>query len=182
MVSVAFAADPNPYELIAAVTKHRPRTPESYPVLPTLSSAMRRQVGSEIAASPAVRAAFSRLDSTRRNLEWFAGIEALEQQKAVWSLQAALCHPSVDVQSNALRALGRLKDSRAVPFLLLYADYMSVFVFGSELATAHGIIHHDIAETLSLITGVQISINDQDPRGLQKAVRRWTRWQIDQPQ
>jgi hypothetical protein len=174
-------ADPNPVELIAAATR-RPWPGENYPVLPALSSTMQDRVVSEIASSPAVRAAFNQLNATRGNRDWAAGIEALEQQKAIWSLQAALCHPSEDVQVLALRALGRLNDKQSVPFILLYADYMSVLVIGSESATVHGIIQHEIAESLSHITGVPIQIDGQDPEGLQKAIRRWTRWQLDQPQ
>ncbi len=179
--SVAFAAEPNPLELIAAATK-LPGPGERYPVLPALSSRMQGQVASEIAASPAVHAAFNQLNSSRSNHDWISGIIALERQKAIWSLQASLCHPNDDVQIDALRALGRLKDSRAVPFLLLYADYMAVIVPGSESATIHGIIHHEVAETLSLITGLEIQIEGQDPEGLQKAIVRWTRGQLDHSQ
>lgn len=178
-VSVAFAAEPNPRELIAAVTK-RPWPGESYPALPALSSTMQGQVGNEIAASPAVRAAFNQLDSARNNNDWFAGIEALEQQKALWSLQAALCHPQEDVQIHAIRALGRLKDPRAVPFLLIYADYMAVFEGGSRNAALHGIIHKSLAQTLSAITGVSVTLDRQDPDGLKRAIRQWAQWNLDQ--
>ncbi|MEX0653823.1 MAG: HEAT repeat domain-containing protein [Phycisphaeraceae bacterium] len=147
-----------------------------HPALPALPTAMRSRVINEIHDSPEVRRAFALLDvSERRNVQWFEGIELLEQAEALWSLQACLVHPSEDVQIHALRALGRLGNERAVPFLLIYAHHMAVLEVGSENATIHGIIHRTLAETVSTLTGVRIALDGQDPQGLRRGIRMWAR-------
>ena len=105
----------------------------------------------------------------------------LEREHAVWCLQACLCHPHPDVQINALRALRRLQDPKAVPFLLIYAEYMAVFVPGSEGATIHGIVHEELAATLSALTGIVAEIKEQAPGTLLKAIREWRKWLLEQP-
>jgi RNA polymerase sigma factor (sigma-70 family) len=167
-------------ELIRAATTEPGRV-ERYPVPPALSSAMRGEVATEIAGSRAVRAAYARLDAAReRNVTWFEGVKELEKEKAVWCLASCLCHPHPDVQIRALRALGRLKDRRAVPFLVLYAEYMAVFVPGSESATIHDIVHTETAGVLSSLTGVRVTLRGQDPEGLLRGVRLWRRWLLEQ--
>jgi hypothetical protein len=171
--------DQDPKDLIkAAVT--RPWPGANIPALPDLTSEMRDRIASEIAGSEAVRRAYEKLDANRRNVEWFEGVAELEKRKAVWSLLSCLCHPHEDVQFHALRSLKRLQDKRAVPFLLIYAEYMAVFEAGSENATIHGIIHETIAETLSSLTGIGVTIRGQNPDGLKNGVRQWRRWLADQ--
>jgi hypothetical protein len=169
-----------PAELIRGATT-APDGREEYPVLPVLSTPMRRQVAYEITGSDAVRAAYAKLDAAReRNVTWFDGVRELEQQKAVWCLASCLCHPSPDVQIHALRALKSLGDRRAVPLLVLYAEYMAVVVSGSENATIHGIIHTETARTLSALTGVRVELRGQDAEGLERGARLWRRWLADQ--
>jgi hypothetical protein len=168
-----------PKDLIKAATT-RPWPGANYPVLPSLSSETLEKIASEITGSEAVRRAYEKLDANRSNVEWFDGVAELEKQKAVWSLLSCLCHPSDDVQIHALRSLKRLQDKRAVSFLLIYAEYMAVYEAGSENATSHGIIHESIAETLSSLTGIGITIRGQNPDGLKNGVRQWRRWLADQ--
>ena len=170
----------SPLDLIKAATT-RPWPGENHPLLPALSTEMRGLVESEIMGSPAIRKAYEKLDAKRRrNVEWFEGVKELEQQKAVWSLQSCLCHPSDDVQIHTLRSLQKLGDKRAVPFLLLYGEHMAVWESGSENATLHGIIHESTAATLSAITGVKVVLDGQDPEGLKKGLRKWRRWLVEQ--
>ncbi|QDT15680.1 HEAT repeat domain-containing protein [Alienimonas californiensis] len=171
-------AEPSPADLIAAATT--PERPESvFPALPSLSTALRRQIAGELQREP-IRAAFARLDARGgRNVDWFAAVEALETEKAVWCLQAAVVHPHEDVQIRALRALGRMGDADAVPFLLTYGEYVAVEEPGSENATLHGVVHETLAETLSNLTGVFAGILDgQDPEGLKRGLREWSRWLV----
>lgn len=176
--SLAFpVADPS--ELIRAATT-RPWPGENYPALPSLTTSMRSLISDEIRNSQAVSGAYAKLDAAhRRNVEWFEGVAELEKQKAIWSLQSCLLHPSEDVQLHALRSLERVGDRRAVPFLLIYAEYMAVPEAGSENATIHGMIHESLAQTLSALTGVRVSLKGQDPEGLSRAIKRWRKWQVE---
>src|SRR5919109_4386115 len=151
----------SPEELIRLATT-RPWPGENSPVLPTLPTEIRDGIVHEINSSKNVRQYYEKLDATnRRNVDWFDGVAGLQKERAIWSLLSGLCHPSDDVQLRALKSLAIVKDKRAVPFLLIYAEYMAVHEAGSENATIHGILHQSIAKTLSEITGVTISINDQ---------------------
>jgi hypothetical protein len=167
--------------LISAATT-RPWPGEGYPVLPALSTELRGLIAGEIAASDAVRAAYEKLDAAARdNAEWFEGVAALEREWALWCLVSCLVHPHEDVQIRALRALERLGDGRAVPFLITYAEYMAVHEGGSENATIHGIVHSSVATTLSALTGVHVNVDGQDPEGLKLGVVKWRRWLANQP-
>jgi hypothetical protein len=171
--------DQDPKDLIkAAIT--RPWPGDNYPALPALTSEMQERIVSELTGSEAVRRAYEKLDAKRPNVEWFDGVAELEKQRAVWSLLSCLCHPSDDVQIHALRSLNRLQDKRAVSFLLTYAEYMAVYEAGDENATIHGIIHESIAETLSSLTRIGITIRGQNPDGLKNGIRQWRRWLADQ--
>jgi hypothetical protein len=173
------AAPPAPIDLVKAATSRVGFPPEGHPVLPSLSTEMRGSVCNEIATSPAVRSAYDKLNVVKnRNVDWFEGVAELEKQRAVSCLLSCLCHPSDDVQIHALRSLERLKDKRAVPFLLLYAEYMAVFESGSENATIHGIIHKSAAKTLSALTGVELVLKGQDPEGLKKGIKKWRKWLV----
>ena len=166
----------DPKELIKAATT-RPWPGESYPALPSLSSETQSLVIDEIRSSQAVRSAYAQLDAaSRSNVDWFEGVAALEKQKALWSLLSCLIHPSEDVQINALRSLERMGDKRAVHFLLIYAEYMAVDESGSENATIHGIIHKSIAQTLSALTGMKVTLKGQDPEGLKRGIKIWRKW------
>ena len=167
-----------PRELLTAATT-RPWPGESFPVLPSLSTEMRGRIAGEIAREP-VRRAFELLDARKRNFDWFEAVEILEQEKATWSLQACLVHHHEGVQIRALRALERLRSKEAVPFLLIYGDYMAVFEPGSENATIHGIIQESIAKALSAITGVEVRLDGRDPEGLRRGLLRWTQWLVEQ--
>jgi hypothetical protein len=167
--------DQDPKDLIKAATTN-PGPGANYPALPAPSSEILESVALEITRSEAVRRAYEKLDAKRRNVEWFDGVAELEKQKAVWSLLSCLCHPSDDVQIHALRSLKRLQDKKAVSFLLIYAEHMAVYEAGSENATIHGIIHESIAETLSSLTGISITIQGQNPAGLLNGVRQWREW------
>ncbi|MBO0858023.1 MAG: hypothetical protein J2P21_06115 [Chloracidobacterium sp.] len=161
----------DPKDLIKAATT-RPWPGANYPSPPTLSSEMLEKVASEITGSEAVRMAYEKPDARRRNVDWFEGVAELEEQKAIWSLLSRLSRPSDDVQYHSLRALKRLEDKRAVPFLLIYAESMAVYVGGSEQTTACGLI----AETLSTLTGISLTIRGQNPRGLMEVVRQCREW------
>jgi RNA polymerase sigma factor (sigma-70 family) len=170
----------NPYDLLKAATT-RPAPGENYPILPVMSTPMRGEVFNEILGSDVIRQAYEKLDAVkRRNVEWFEGVAELEKQKAVWCLLSCLGHYHADVHIHALRSLERLGDQRAVPFLLLYAEYMAVFVGGSENATIHGIIHQSVAQTLSTLTGVRVELQGQDPVGLHKGLKLWRKWLVEQ--
>ncbi len=176
----ATAAERSPRELIKAATT-RPWPGESYPTLPSLSTEMQGRVANEIAASARVRQAYEKLDAAnRRNVEWFAAVAELEREKALWCLLSCLCHPHEDTQIHALRSLARLGDTRAVPFLILYADYMAVWEAGSENATIHGIIHQATAKTLSALTGIRVELDGQDPQRLKTGIRSWRKWLVEQ--
>lgn len=164
-------------ELIKAVTTRSWRG-ESYPLLPSLSTVIKSKVRGEL-KNNSIRKAYEKLNANRRNTEWFEGIEELEKQKAVWSLLSCLIHPSEDVQIYSLRSLEKLNDKRAIAFILIYAQYMSVFEGGSENATIHGIIHQTIAKTLSSLTNVKIEINQQNPEKLKQGVLHWYKWLIE---
>lgn len=164
-------------ELIKSVTT-RPWAGENYPLLPSLSSEIKGEISGEL-RKPSIRQSYEKLDAKRRNGEWFAGIVELEKQKAVWSLLSCLIHPSDDVQINALRSLERLGNIKAVPFILIYAEYMAVLEGGSENATIHGIIHESIAKTLSSLTGIKIEIKDQDPGRLKNGINLWRKWLVE---
>jgi hypothetical protein len=173
----ASVSDPN--ELIKAATT-RPWPGENYPALPSLSTETRSLVANEIRSSQAVSSAYAKLDAAnRRNVEWFEGVAELEKQKALWSLLSCLIHPSEDVQIYALRSLERLGDKRAVPFLLIYAEYMAVQEAGSENATIHGIIHESIAQTLSVLTGMKVTLKGQDSEGLKRGIKIWRKWLVE---
>lgn len=175
------AAKPSPGDLLkAATTRFGPG--ENYPVLPSLSTELRGRICNEI-TRPEIREAFELLDiQHKRNVDWFEAVERLEREQAVWSLHACLVHQSEDVQIEALRALGRLKNKDAVPFLLIYGDYMAVDEGGSENATIHGIIHESIANALSSITGIDVELKRrQDPEGLKRGLRLWAKWLVKQP-
>ena len=174
-----FAAD-EPQELLAAMIK-RPWPGENYPALPSLSSALSGRITEEMSRRPAVLDAFKRLEPNRSNHDWFDAVATLQREKAVWALQACLCHPSEDVQIHALRSLRALADRSAVPFLLVYAEHMAVYEGGSETATIHGMIHTTLSETLYALTGVSVVIKGQNPEALKKAIRQWTLWQANQP-
>ena len=89
-----------------------------------------------------------------------------------------MLHRNEDIQVDALRALGALKDSRALDFLLIYASYMAVFESGSERATIHGIIHKEIRNTLASITGLDLpKVERQDPARLTEIIGLVRRWQ-----
>jgi RNA polymerase sigma factor (sigma-70 family) len=174
-------AEASPAALIKAATT-RPGPGEDYPARPSLSTEMRGQVGNEILGSRTVRGAYAKLDARERNVTWFEGVAELEKEKAVWCLASCLCHPSPDVQIHALRSLERLGDRRAVPFLVLYAEYMAVEIGGSENATIHGVIHQDTAKTLSALTGVRVMLTGgQDAAGLRRGIRLWRKWLCDNP-
>jgi hypothetical protein len=153
--SAGFAAQ-MPRELIAAMLK----SPwPVYPAVPSLPEQMRAEMASEIASSEVVRKAVEQLNPENQNTAWFAAIATLEKVRAIWSLQACLCHRSPDVQVKAIEALGHVRDSRAAHFIILYAEYMTVDVGGSESATIHGILLHSIAQTMSAITGLPNTYN-----------------------
>ncbi len=178
--ATALAAEEPPRDLFAALLK-RPWPMATSTTLPTFPTRLQEAAAFEIAKSEAVRGAIRDLNPTNRNVVWFAAVDHLEQQRSVWCLQACLCHPHEDVQIRALRALGRLKDARAVSFLLIYAEYEAVFESGSENATMHGIIHREIAAALSAITGIEVTIGGQDPNGIRAGIRKWRKWEIDHP-
>jgi hypothetical protein len=181
LLAAAPAANETPDDLVKAATSRVGFPPESYPVLPSLSTEVRGRVCNEIANSAAVRGAYEKLDvAKRRNVDWFEGVAELEKLRAVWCLQSCLCHPSQDVQIHALRSLERLKDKQTAPFLVLYAEYMAVFVGGSENATVHGVIHESLAKTLSALTGVEVKLKGQDEEGLKKGIKRWRKWLVQQ--
>jgi len=161
--------------LLKAATT-RPWSGESYPALPSLSTEMQSLVIGELIDLPTVKNAYIKLDAKKSNVEWFQGVSELEKLKAIWSLQSCLIHPSEDVQIHALRSLTKIGDKRAVPFLLMYAEYMAVLEGGSENATIHGIIHESIANALSTLTGVKIKLDGQDPEGLKRGITKWRKW------
>jgi hypothetical protein len=164
-------------ELIKAVTT-RPWAGENYPLLPSLTTVIKGQVIGEL-NNPAIRRAYEKLDANRRNVDWFSGLEELEKLKAVWALLSCLIHPHDDVQIKALNSVERLNDKAAVPFLLVYAEYMAVLEGGSENATIHGIIHETIARTLSSLTGIKLKLDGQDPGRLMNGVMLWRKWLIE---
>ncbi len=173
LLAVVTTSNDNPGDLVCAATVRVGFPPEAYPVLPAISTAVRGRVCNEIAGSALIRGAYKKLDvAKRRNVDWLEGAAELEKQRAVWCLQSCLCHPSQDVQIHALRSLERLKDKSAVAFLVLYAEYMAVHVGGSENATIHGVIHASLAKTLSVLTGVRVTLQGQDVDGLKKGIKR----------
>jgi hypothetical protein len=165
-------------KLLRAATT-RPWSGENFPALPSLSTGMQSLVVGEIMASPKVKDAFTKLDAKGKNVDWFIGVEELEEQKAVWSLQSCLIHPSEDVQIHALRSLEQIKDKRAVPFLLIYAEYMAIDESGSENATIHGIIQESIAKALSSLTGLKVQITGQDSELLKQSIKKWRKWLVE---
>lgn len=164
-------------ELIKAVTT-RPWKGESYPLLPSLSTKLKGGVLGEL-KNNSIRKAYEKLNANRGNIEWFEGIEELEKEKALWSLLSCLIHPHEDVQIYSLRSLEKLNDKRAVPFILIYAQYMAVLEGGSENATIHGAIHETIAKTMYSLTNVKVEINRQDPEKLKQGILLWYKWLVE---
>jgi hypothetical protein len=164
-------------ELIRRATT-RPWPGTNYPELPGLPDYIVQHAAREMESTPMVKDAYAKLDAANQsNGSWFQGVAELEKQKAVWSLLTCLCHPHDDVQIHVLRSLARLKDERALPFLLEYARAMAVHESGSENATLHGIIHKETAKALSAITGLTFEMKGgQDPDGLKAAVEATTKW------
>jgi hypothetical protein len=177
ILAVAQSAQLTIDQLIDAVTT-RPWPGQNFPALPNLPTYVRSNLFGDLGQKE-TREAFQKLDAKRRNIEWFEGIEVLIEHKAVWALQACLAHPSEDVQIKALRGLGMLKDKSSVPFLLIYAEYMTEFESGSENATIHGIVQETIAQTLFSITKIKVEIKGQDPEGLKKGIKLWRKWLLD---
>lgn len=179
--TVALAETEDYYTLVTELTKN-PQPQENYPTLPSVPEEIRMQVVLEISQSPPTLEALKKLNPKGSVHDWAAAVAALENLKTVPGLQVALCHHHDVTQLAALRALARLKDPRAVPFLLTYASYMAVAEAGSESATTHGLLQQEIAKTLSATTGVEIKLRGggQDPRGLKKAILTWTQWYLDQ--
>jgi len=171
-------AETSPKDMVDAVVT-RPIKGENYPVLPALPTELRSNIMNQLVESKPIRDTYAKLDARQRNVSWFEGISELEKQKAVWPLLSALCHYSEDTQIHALRSLRRLGDKQPVPFLLVYADYMAVWEEGSENATIHGIIHTEIAKTLSSLTGIKVEIKGQDVNGLKKGIHIWKKWQLE---
>lgn len=167
-------------DLIHAVTATAARPRHEFPTLPSISSTMQQRVDAEVDSSDTIGQALGLLDrETRDNVDWLEGIARLEREQAVWCLQSCLTHPHDDVQAQALRSLERLRDKRAVPFLLVYADYMAVSESGSENATLHGILHQTIAGTLSKLTGIEVRLDGQDPEGLRTGIVAWSKWVVE---
>ena len=100
----------------------------------------------------------------------------------MWPLLSVLCHYSEDAQIKALRSLRTIDDKQAVPFLLIYAEYMAVWETGSENATIHGIIHAEIAKTLSALTGIEVNIKQQNAESLKRGIHLWKTWQVRRDQ
>ncbi len=173
------AIKPTLIQMLDAVIT-RPIKGENFPVLPVLSTEMRSKVINKLFESETIRELYSKLDARKSNIDWFEGISELEKLKAVWPLLSALCHYSDDVQIYALRSLHNIGDKQVVPFLLIYAEYMAVYEEGSENATIHGIIHTEIAKTLSTLTGIEVKIDGQNPEKLKEGIHLWQKWQIQQ--
>ena len=164
-------------ELIKAVTT-RPWTGENYPLLPSLSTEIKGGIVNEL-RNKEIRQSHEKLDAKRRNIDWFNGIEELEKLRAIWPLLSCLIHPHDDVQIEALNSLARLDDKRAIPFIIIYAEYIAVFEGGSENAALHGIIHKTIAKTLSSLTKIKLEIDGQNPEKLKLGIKLWRKWLIE---
>lgn len=147
---------------------------KTYPERPPLSPQVRAGVEKELAGSAERKASYGKLGAARRNVEWFEGIEELTKHGAVWCLATGLCHPHVDAQIYSARALGKLKDLRAAPFLLTVAEANNLLVSGSENATLHGILQHALADALNATLGTDVRLDPgQDPRGLTAGLPVW---------
>jgi hypothetical protein len=179
LLAASVHAEATPKDMVDAVVV-RPGKGENHPVLPSLPTDLRFKIMNQLATSQPIREAYAKLDAGQRNVSWFEGIAELEKQKAVWPLLSVLCHHSEDAQVYALRSLRQVGDKKAVPFLLIYADYMAVWEEGSENATVHGVVHTEIAKTLSSLTGIQVDIKGQDVEGLKKGIHLWKKWQVQE--
>jgi hypothetical protein len=129
-----------------------------------LTAEVQAAVVQELAASPATRRSLQKLalSGPSAHLAWFAGVEELERQRAVWPLLACLAHRDPDVQIVAVAALARLMDRRSLPGLLAYARTLDVVVAGSENATIHGIAQAATAKALSDLAGLGLSFTGGD--------------------
>ena len=129
----------------------------------------------EIASQGAISAAWERLNPAHRNTAWFAAVEELKQERAVWSLAALLDHPSEDVGIVSARALTELGDRRAVGPLLAKARRLAVYKGESETTTIHAIFQHVVANALNRVTGAGVRLHDgQDPSGLLAGIEIWS--------
>jgi hypothetical protein len=152
----------------------RPWPGPEKPPRPPLTAEVTQGVMRELAAGPETRAAYAKLDATRRNTDWFDGIDDLAKIKAVWCLASGLCHPAADAQIRCAKALGQLKDHGPVPFMLVVARAFAVYEGGSENATTQGILQHALADALNSILGTSVRLKaGQDPEGLKAGLKAW---------
>ena len=181
LTATATAAEKDPDELLAALTPPVPGM--NQPDLPDPPKRVLDSAGREMAHSRDVRQAIDDLNPKNSNLSWFAAEDVLEREHAVWCLQVCLCFRHRDVQIRAVRALTRLKDKAAVPFLLEFAEYEDAHpqIIGSESVTMYDILIHDIKGALSTLTGVPSSTDEKDKHPFTSDILRWRKWQTDHP-
>jgi hypothetical protein len=145
-------------------------------ILPVPPGFLRGEAANEMAKDVETANAMTALDSTKENTSWFAALKILEAKKAVGCLQIVLDHPSDDVQIKALEALDSIDNSQAVPFLLIYAQYVNKNVEGSENATIQAIKMETLANTLSGLTGIEVKVKGQDCEALKHGISEWMEW------
>jgi hypothetical protein len=149
------------------------------PGCPVLPDSVKAGVAAETAKAPELRGALVKLDPALEQQpngheSWFQAVEELATARAVFGLSVALCHPHDDVKLASVKALAKIGDRRPVPFLLLVADSFAVMESGSENATIHGVLQHELAQALNVLTGAQVKLaRGQDPTGLRNGIRIW---------
>jgi hypothetical protein len=171
----AAAVTPELEAMLTAALRRDPRsTGTDYPGCPPLAVEVKRGVAREVAKSAAVREALELLDPEHVNVVMFDAVAALEREHAVFTLAAAVCHDSDDVKIKSARALAALADPTPLPFLLEVADRFAVFEDGSENATIHGVLQHDLAAALNAMTAEHVTLGEgQDPDALRAGIVVW---------
>jgi len=176
--AIAVRAESSLRELMDQVVRRPAYT--MHPDLPVLSAKVRAGAEAEMAADAEVKEAMRLLSVERSNVDRFRGVELLARKRAVWCLQATLCDPRGDMRSEALRALRKIGDPRAVRFLIIFADKMAVTVMGSECATIHSITIRELGATLAALTGVKIKlVGPQDVGELRRVMQRSAEWLME---
>lgn len=151
------------------------------PGCPRLSEEVKTGLARELAATPALATSLEKLDPAPDSVndgqaKWFEGIQELERARAVFGLVIAICHPYDDVKIASIKAIAGIGQRAPIPFMLEIAGSFAVTEDGSENATLHGILQHELAAALNTLTGANVKLaRGQDESGMRKGIPVWTK-------
>ena len=189
MSAWAISAEGSPHDLLAAVAKGPYGTSEYQPSL-GVPDYVFKSAEYEIAHSVDVQHALEDLAPAREPKDWVealhkwkSAVKALEHERAVWCLQVCLCHPQLPVTTDAVEALIQLKNVKAVPFLLTFAEYENTNapMVGGRNIVMYQKFAERIAEAFVTLTGLP-KIRDEDSfHPLAPNLPQWRKWVAEHP-